>query len=848
MRVSIIPFLARQCYIKGGIEQGMVIDIDGKPPKGKEILEAWWDEATKKRSSRNDYLRRAAWSKGTVGADYHQGITMCVQKVMWWTRVFRETEGEPWVIRRAKALAVFLDYIPVFIIDQSQVVGYAGSRPSTIIMQPESSYLVCEDLLYDKQGYIPAEDKEWVREALSYWKDKCFQAIVDRYLTDEEQKVIKMGLGVMGQGHIDVQSSALIPYENVYRLGLEGIIRQTEDNLSEAENSLHSGAADPTKVDLIPKIDQWRAMLIVARAAIRWAKRYSRLARIVAENFEPDPQHRSELMQISEVCAQVPAKPVQNFREAVQCHHLITLLCKNHERPHVGWSFRPDQLWWPYYERDVKADKILTRQQVQELLEEWEIRVWENTYQVPRFWREGRQGISGPWVVTIGGVKEDGSDACNELTEIICDATAVIRTSEPSVSFRYHPKASISALRAAFECLKQGNGRPSFKNDEVNIKQLMGNFGASLEEARSWANVVCMSPGVNTDRGQAVRYASPLIFISKVVEYALYDGCDSTITGLQMGPHTGDASRFTTWEEFQEAVRLHIRYIVDLACRTKNICRFLETKYYQQPLLSCMFQRCVEGGYDAVEPRELPNCWFTVNTMGDLCESMYPIKKLVFDDKKYTMQQLIDALKADWVGYEQMQHDFIDLPKWGNDNDEVDRVYADTYKVVVKEFKRNVELSGGKFLPLPNTNSTQAFAPRMGALPYGKRKGEYHTDGGCSPVFGMDKRGPTAVLRSVGKLDAPSCKGILLNQRFSPTQLGEEKGFQLWMQYMKTWYDFGIDHVQFNVVDNETLRAAQKEPEKYTELIVRVAGWSSHFVELNRLVQDSIIARTVQEV
>jgi len=174
--------------------------------------------------------------------------------------------------------------------------------------------------------------------------------------------------------------------------------------------------------------------------------------------------------------------------------------------------------------------------------------------------------------------------------------------------------------------------------------------------------------------------------------------------------------------------------------------------------------------------------------------------------------------------------------------------YITGYDMLLSAYRRGHDLTGAPYLPLPNTNGTQPFVTRMGALPYGRRFGEYHTDGGSSPVFGADKKGPTAVLRSCSKIDAPAFKGILLNQRLSPTQLQGEKGFMMWMAYMKTWHDLGVDHVQFNLIDNETLRAAQKEPEKYTELIVRVAGWSSHFVDLNRMVQDSVIARNVQEL
>ena len=245
----------------------------------------------------------------------------------------------------------------------------------------------------------------------------------------------------------------------------------------------------------------------------------------------------------------------------------------------------------------------------------------------------------------------------------------------------------------------------------------------------------------------------------------------------------------------------------------------------------------------------LSNAWITQYTGAEVIDSLYAMKKLIYDDRKYTMEQLLEALKANWVGYAEMRQDFVNVPKFGNDIDDVDEMSRFYFRTISEECGRNIESGGGRFMPLPqNLAAFSAFAPMLGALPNGRRLGDCLYDGGISPGAGFDKKGPTAVLRSVSKVDGRRLKQVLLNQRLSPMQLAGDKGFQLWMNYMKTWYDLNIPHVQFNMVDNETLRAAQREPEKYQELIVRVAGYSAHFVELNALTQEGIIERTVQEI
>ena len=817
----------------------------------EDVREAWWWEAEKGRPASLDYLRKAVWSKGTTGGQYLPGIKADLSKIYWDTKVFKETDSLPWIERRARALEALLDNIPIFILDHQCLLGYGGARPNELLWHPEASYISNEEVFYDTAELVPEEEKWWLRPCLDYWKDKCFQSQCDKYMSEEELSSFRLGPAFGGN---DGSRSPVFDYSFVMDNGLNGIIRMIDKKLEEAEDVLCSGPANPDTLHMHEKIDQWRAMKRSSEAVIAYANRYSRLSRIIAENFETDPQRKAELLKIADIAAKVPAEPAEHLHEALQCERFVSYPARFFESMGPAGSERIDQLYWPYYRKDALEDKTITRQDAVKLFAENNLKHYESTLgPVPRLFRHAFQGapVHLP-TLTIGGVDETGRDACNELTEVILESCRMMRVGEPSYMFRYHPGASVSALRAAYETIRQGLGFPSFQHDGVSMDTLMHNFGATLEEARSYANVVCMSPGIVKGRGgQGVRYAQPVVFSHKCLELAFYDGYDHHVSRLSIGLPTGDATKFETFEDFFQAFRLQVRNALDLGCRVRNKGRYMEARCLQAPFGSSLFKRCIDMGIDMVDARSEPigNPWLSGVVHIDVCDSVYAVKKLVFDEKKYTMEQVVEALKSNWLGYAEMRQDFLNAPKFGNDIADVDNMAARVYAMVSEEIGRNIEWSGARWMALPESASAWAtFGTMVGALPNGRRLGDNLYDGGVSPGAGFDKKGPTAVLRSVSKIDGRKMKQILLNQRLSPSQLAGEKGFQLWMNYMKTWYDLNIPHVQFNMVDNETLRAAQREPEKYQELIVRVAGYSAHFVELNALTQEGIIERTVQEI
>ncbi|MDY6843169.1 MAG: pyruvate formate lyase family protein, partial [Thermodesulfobacteriota bacterium] len=808
--------------------------------KALEAKQQWWWLAERKRSPRLDYLRKGVWSKGSKGVSYLPGIKVELDRALLYTESYREHENDPLVIRRAKAFAHVWDNIPIFIKDHSQIMGDLGSAPHTVMWRPEHIFVLNEEL-YNDRTVIPEpeeENRQIVREIANYWGTKTEATKILSIVNPED--VMKMATYFLGWGTPFLSNGYCTKqWDFMFRLGFNGILKEVDKRIAEAHDKLYKGVPDPEDYVYYEKLEFWDAMKIVLEAAIRWANRYSRLAKIIAENFETDPQRKNELLKISQTCKKVPAEPPEHLWESFQFDHFVQIMIR-YEAVDT-WPGRVDYWHWPYYEKDVIKEKNLTREEVMDLAGEMLIKPYEVGNYIHMQGRSTVQGVPGIYVWTLGGVNEDGSDSCNDLTDIFLEAARLVRVSAPTFAFRYTPNTRVKTLREVFECIRHGLGYPSMRNDPILIANEMHWFGHPLKEARRWVHQACMSPCPDTKWGcQPTRMASATIIAAKAIEYAFTDGYDPVLN-MQMGPHTGDAAKFETFEELYQAWHTQITWLMDFYTRLISAGRALDPKIHPRPVLSSLYERCVELGVDALAPIDRGNSWITFFAWMETGDSLAATKKLVFDDKKYTMGELVEALKSNWEGKEEMRMDFVRSPKWGNDDDYVDQIHVRCHNDVAKHSMEIKDPCGGPWPPLPeNVAAYVTNASRLGALPNGRRLGDTLYDGGCSPGAGLDKKGPTAVLRSVAKIDhIGSVKSSLLNQRLSPTQLAGEKGFELWHNYIKTWADLGIDHVQFNMVDNETLRAAQKEPEKFTELVVRIAGYSAHFVDMNKKTQDT---------
>ncbi|MDY6935795.1 MAG: pyruvate formate lyase family protein [Spirochaetota bacterium] len=828
---------------------------DASQKKSIEELEKsreWWWVAEKKRSDRLDYLRKAVWKKGRKGGMYEPGLKVDLERPLLFTESWKENENDPIIMRRAKALEHVFDNITIFITDHAQLVGYYGSRPNTLMWHPDIASFINEEI-YNDPVVIPEPEEESLKtmtELNNYWGSRDNLGKVFRELSSEEavklmSTVVMWGLPIGGSfGYAGKDYEYFMTGGRAF----DSIIDEIQERIDDSEDRI-DGNPGPDILPLYDKLANWEAMQIVLEACLRMAKRYSRLARIIAENFESDPKRKEELLRISETCERVPAKPPRTFQESLQYDHFIQIWSR-FEDLEGAWPSRPDYYHWPYYDKDVNLEKQITKEEAIDLIGEFMIRCYEVGMYGPRIGSEGVQGIAGTWIWTLGGVKPDGSDACNDLTIALLEAARLVRVSGPTFGFRWHPKVPDEVMREVFECIRHGLGYPSIRNDPVLIANGMHWHNHPLEEMRTWVHQACMSPCPATKHGaQPCRMASATLNTSKMIEYALHNGFDRCIN-MQMGPKTGDSRKFADFEELFQAWVKQMEWIMNFATRIVNRGRVKSPEYYGRPFLSAISEKCIESGLDALEPSiERGNAWVTFFTWVENADSLAAVKRLVFDEKKYTMDELIDALETNWDGREEMRLDFVkNAPKWGNDDDYVDEIMVRCLREVARHSSEIKCPSGNNWPALPeNVSGNIHFANMVHALPNGRKLGDALYDGGISPGPGLDKKGPTAILKSCGKIDHVSDgRSFLLNQRLSPTQLSGEKGYQLWKSYIKTWADLGMDHVQFNMVDDATLRAAQKDPEQYQEVIVRVAGYSAHFVDISRKTQDNIIQRTIQ--
>ncbi|MDY6854795.1 MAG: pyruvate formate lyase family protein [Thermodesulfobacteriota bacterium] len=807
----------------------------------------WWAE--KKRSPRLNYLRKAVWSKATKGSSWLPGVQMDLENIRWYTKTFKETlPSEPYIITRAKALSALLDNMPVFITDHSRIQGYPGSAPHLLTWIPTASSTLNDDTFNDRTGIIPDYELEEAKKMVEFWKGRTFEDKCVEYQSRRERVFGLMADFVAPGREIVATDYVTVQPEWMYQ-GFDSIVKTIDENLAQAEKKMRELSNAKEQVSYMEKIDTWKAMKICLQATTRYARRISRLAKILAENFETHGKRRQELLQISKTCYKVPAKPPEHLWEAIQFDQIVQVAYRL-EWHNNSWQWRQDYWHWPFYKKDVVEEKNISRDEVVELCAEWMIAAYGFGRSALRAGREALQGTPGPYVWTLGGVDEDGNDACNDLTDCYLEAALLARVCDPTFGFRYHANVRQETLRRVFECIRHGLGYPSIRNDDVLIPNLMHWFGHPLKDARRWIHQACMAPAPDTKwAAPALRYpASSIALGSKAVSLVIFDGYDP-VTGMQTGIKTGDAREFKTFEEFYNAWYEQLNAGFKMACALDHRSRYVEAYFCPKPMTSALFERCIERGQNSALCKERSSLWCTLFAFTETGDCLAAVKKLIFEDKKYTMAELKEALDTNWEGYEEMRQDFVRAPKWGNDDDYVDQVWMKVYESLGKMSWSIRDINGQPRPTLPESIAGHIVgATKVSALPNGRRLGDPLYDGGCSPGCGFDKKGPTAVLKSVGKLDhVGSVRATLLNQRLSPAQLQGEKGFKMWRDYMKTWHDLGINHVQFNMVDNETLYAAQREPEQYSELMVRIAGYSAHFVEMNKITQDAIIARSVQK-
>ncbi len=777
---------------------------------------------------------------------------LCSERARLYTESWKETEGEPTVIRRAKALEKVLSGMAVFIRPGELIVGNQASDVRAAPVFPEfyARFIINE---LDGKPYrfeerpgdkflVSKEDEKVLREIAEWWDGKTVTDYKLKILPEEtykaHYKVVAADIQTWseggGSGHF------IVDYPKVLNKGMNGIIEEAEERIR-ALRLWEKGA--------IEKKEFLEGIIIALKAAIGFAKRFANLAREMAEK-ETGEKRKAELLQVAKHCEWVPANPARNFWEALQSlwfSHLIVQIESNGHS--IGYG-RFDQFMYPFYKKDIDEGRI-TPEEVVELIECLFIKTTE--INKIRDWNSTRIVMGYPMFqqLTIGGQTVDGRSVVNDLSWLVLEATANQKLIQPSVSVRWWNECPEDFLMKCCEVINiHRGGQPALYNDEVIIPSQMG-VGISVEDAYEYAIDGCVSP---TEPGKSRREGPADIFnLHKVLELTLYNGRDPR-TGIRLcsNPGNKDLSTFESFDEFMAALKHQLEYynkqgVIGQTCVERAYAEMTPT-----PFSSALMDDCIERGMD-IEWGGAHYKTLMMDGVGaaNIGNSLAAVKKLVFEEKKLTGGQVMHALETNFEDVStsptgpEIQQMLLAAPKFGNDDDYVDLLTKEITGHAMRDERSYTSWTGGKggYALLPVTINIP-FGEVCGATPDG-RKAWVPLAEGCSPTQGTDVKGPTAAVKSVAKLDHVLCdNGTLFNQKFNPTVLKEVTGLRKLAALVKTYFDLKGMHIQFNVVSVDTLKDAQKHPEEYADLMVRVAGYSALFTTLDPAAQEDIIART----
>lgn len=802
------------------------------------------------------------------------------------TEAYKASEGKSAVIRKALATKHILENLPIIIRPEELIVGSTTIAPRGCQTYPEFSYEWMEaefDTVEHRAAdpfYIADDTKKRLKEANKYWKGKTTSELATSYMAPEALRAMKHNVFTVGNyfyngvGHTNVQ------YDKVMRIGFEGVI---------AEAAAEMEATKPGDADYATKTRFLQAVIITCQAIIDYAKRYSVLAAEEAAK-ESNPARKAELLKISEVCARVPGKPATSFYEACQTFWFIQQTMQIESSGHSISPGRFDQYMYPYYKADLDAGKI-TRDEAQELIDCIWVKLNDLNKCRDAASAEGFAGYSLFQNLIVGGQTVEGFDATNDLSFMCIYASKHVFLPMPSLSIRVWNGSPDDLMLAAAALTRTGIGLPAYYNDEIIIPALL-NRGITLPEARNYSIIGCVEPQVP---GKTEGWHDAAFFnMCRPLEFVFSNGYDN---GELASIQTGNVEDFKSYEEFKDAYRKQMEYNISLLVNADNAVDVAHATLAPLPLESCLVDDCIKRGKPVQQGGAKYN--FTGPQgfgIANVADSLYTIKKLVFEEQKFTLGELKKALEMNYgkgldeitakevamqvaLQYEsegkeatpdllstviknvlemelpkaekdryQEIYDLIDeLPKFGNDIDEVDEIAKEAAYFYTKPMETYMNPRGGQFQAgLYPVSANVPLGAQTGATPDG-RLAHMPVADGVSPSSGRDVNGPTAACNSVAKLDhAIASNGTLFNMKMHPTAMAGDKGLEAFVALVRGYFDQNGMHMQFNVVDRQTLLDAQAHPEKYSGLVVRVAGYSALFTTLSKSLQDEIIRRTEQ--
>jgi len=756
------------------------------------------------------------------------------------TASFRETEGEPLVLRKARGFRQQCLDKDITIADDELIVGCPGSKIRGGILCADTCWSVLNDELdsISSRSYDPfhlrEEDRQiFENEIRPYWKGRSNFEEWLAQIPDDTRLLRDHGVIYINRKAVRGFGETTAGYEWLLNEGLCGI---------ESRVTRRRALLDTTVPGDYQKDYYLKSLLLVIDGMKILARRYGDEADRLA-SVENDDRRKKELLDIAESCAHLSSGPARTFKEALQALYFYQI-CIFMEQNAASYNpGRMDQYLFAFYRKDIEAGRI-TNESAQELLNCLWVKFSEPCLFQDAVTAEFAAGYPMFQNVCVGGVDETGRDAVNELSYMIIQATMDVQLYQPSLSVRYSlAKNPNRFLRKIVELIALGTGFPAFHNDDIGIRMLM-NKGIPLKEAFYWNPCGC----VETNLEGRLRHYTALadINLGSIVEFALLDGrCRKS--NEYVSARTGNAQEFSDFSSFLEAIKKQFTHVTRAVVKGNHVIDEV-CMNRPSPALSVTFKECIESAKDYAWGGAKYNTGNGIILIGvaDLINSVIAVKHLVFDTNQLTMEQLIEALDHDFVGFENVLHLCNNAPKYGNDDPLVDQLTGDIFTFFADEIEK-YESKFGKMTPgiLPVSGNTP-FGLEVGALPSGKRAWKPLADG-VSPVGGTDFNGPGSVLKSVASIPHDRfVQGTLLNLKVEPALLREENGIKQLMALLKSMCSLGVYHVQFNVIDQEKLLLAQQYPDDYRGLLVRVAGYTAYFVELGKDVQDEIIGRTVQ--
>ncbi len=740
-------------------------------------------------------------------------------------------------MKRALAFKYLLEHKSIIISEAELIVGERGTAPKATPTYPEITTHSLKDLdilnTRPKTSFRVSEEtrKIYEREIIPFWRgqtirEKIFAEMDAAWKEAYEAGIFTEFMEQRAPGHTVLD-------DKIYHKGVEDFKSDIRASLEKLDFR-----NDP---EAFKKREELEAMAVAADALIRYAERHGEKAKELAAK-EKDPQRKAELERIADVCFHVPKNAPRDFWEALQyywfCHlGVITEL-------NTWDSFNPgrlDQHLYPFYKKGL-ASGTLTEDGARELLQAFWIKV-NNQPAPPKVGVTAEE--SGTYtdfcLINLGGVKKDGSDGANELSFLLLDIVEEMRLLQPSSMVQVSKKTPDSLLRRALRIIKTGFGQPSLFNTDAIVQEMLRQ-GKSLEDARSGGASGCVEAGIF---GKENYNLTGYFNLPKILEITLLNGMDP-MTGKKIGLETGAPMSFVSFDELFEAFRKQVNHFVAIKIKGNNIIERIYAEYLPTPFLSLLIDDCIARGKDYHDGGARYNTSYIQGVgIGTVSDALTSVKYNVFDNKNISLEKLVEALRNNFEGQEALRQSFINkTPKYGNDDDYADRVMVSVFEAYYDAVNGKPNTRGGTYhINLLPTTVHIYFGKVTGATADGRRASEPLSEG-VSPVQGADRQGPTAVVKSVSKMDHLRTGGTLLNQKFTPELLADEEGITKLAHLVRSYFKLDGHHIQFNVVTAETLREARKHPEKYRDLIVRVAGYSDYFVDLGPELQDEIIRRT----